>query len=109
MGLVHEIFTQEMLDALRGLDRDRPRALLRRRATELENAQPIVFKLRDEDAALARNGDIVNYERVRRRLQLQGVEFLGSADTETMAQSDRARVRRIPGTSMRRSAARAQN
>jgi amidophosphoribosyltransferase len=43
------------------------------------------MKLKDEDAALAHNGDIVNFDRVRRRLQAQGVEFLGSADSETMA------------------------
>ncbi|HEV2519038.1 MAG TPA: amidophosphoribosyltransferase [Thermoplasmata archaeon] len=86
MGLVHDIFTQDVLDALRG-----PVGIGHTRysttgTSELENAQPIVFKLRDEDGALAHNGDIVNYERVRRRLQLQGVEFLGSADSETMAQ-----------------------
>ena len=56
-------------------------------STDLENAQPIVFKIRTEDAALAANGDLVNYERIRRRIQLQGVELLGNADTETIAQA----------------------
>ncbi|HTW40148.1 MAG TPA: amidophosphoribosyltransferase [Thermoplasmata archaeon] len=87
MGLVHEIFTQEMLDSLRG-----PTGIGHVRypttgATDLENAQPIVFKVREADAALAANGDLVNYERIRRRIQVQGVELLGNADTETMAQA----------------------
>ncbi len=87
MGLVHEIFTQEMLDALRG-----PTGIGHVRYpttgdSDLENAQPIVFKLRDEDAALGANGDLVNYERIRRRIQGQGIELLGNADTESMAQA----------------------
>ncbi|HTT35379.1 MAG TPA: amidophosphoribosyltransferase [Thermoplasmata archaeon] len=85
-GLVHEIFSQELLESLRG-----PIGIGHVRYptighTDLENAQPLFVKLRDEDAAVAHNGEIVNYERVRRRLQAQGVEFLGSADSETIAQ-----------------------
>jgi amidophosphoribosyltransferase len=86
MGLVHEIFTQEMLDALRGTNGIGHVRYPTTGSTDLENAQPIVFKLRDEDAALGANGDLVNYERIRRRIQVQGVELLGNADTETMAQ-----------------------
>jgi len=86
MGLVHEIFGQEMLDTLRG-----PVGIGHVRysttgSSNLENAQPIVIKIRDEDAAIAHNGDIVNFERVRRRIQAQGVELLGNADSETFAQ-----------------------
>jgi amidophosphoribosyltransferase len=86
MGLVHEIFGQELLDTLRG-----PVGIGHVRysttgSSDLENAQPIVLKVREQDAAIAHNGDIVNFERVRRRLEAQGVELLGNADTETMAQ-----------------------
>ena len=86
MGLVHEIFTQEMLDTLRG-----PVGIGHVRysttgSSDLENAQPIVVKIHDQDAAIAHNGDIVNFERNRRRLQAQGIDLLGNADTETMAQ-----------------------
>jgi amidophosphoribosyltransferase len=86
MGLVHEIFGQELLDTLRG-----PVGIGHVRysttgSSDLENAQPIVVKVRDQDGAIAHNGDIVNFERVRRRLKAQGVELLGNADTETMAQ-----------------------
>ncbi len=86
MGLVHDIFSREALEALRGNVGIGHTRYSTTGASELENAQPLVFKLRDEDGALAHNGDIVNFERVRRRLQAQGVEFLGSADSETIAQ-----------------------
>ena len=86
MGLVHEVFTREVLESLRGSVGIGHVRYSTTGSTGIENAQPIVLKLQDADAALAHNGDIVNYDRVRRRLQAQGVEFLGSADSETMAQ-----------------------
>jgi amidophosphoribosyltransferase len=86
MGLVHDIFTQETIDSLRGSVGIGHVRYSTTGTSDLENAQPLVVKLRDEDAALAHNGDLVNFERIRRRLQAQGVEFLGSADSETIAQ-----------------------
>ncbi|EQD58901.1 PurF, partial [mine drainage metagenome] len=41
--------------------------------SDIENAQPLVFKLGDQDAALGHNGDLVNFDRVRRRLEAQGI------------------------------------
>ena len=86
MGLVHDIFSQEEVDSLRGSVGIGHVRYSTTGRSDLENAQPLVVKLRDEDAALAHNGDLVNFERIRRRLQAQGVEFLGSADSETIAQ-----------------------
>ena len=87
MGLVHEIFHQETLDELPGANGIGHVRYSTTGSSDLENAQPLVVKLRNEDAAIAHNGDIVNFDRVRRRLQAQGVELLGSADSETMAQT----------------------
>jgi len=87
MGLVHEIFSQELLDSLRGSNGIGHVRYPTTGATDLENAQPIIVKIHDEDGAIAHNGDIVNFERVRRRLQVQGVDLLGNADTEMMAQT----------------------
>jgi amidophosphoribosyltransferase len=86
MGLVHEIFTQELLDSLRGSVGTGHTRYSTTGSSDLENAQPIIVKMRDEDAAIAHNGDIVNFGRIRHRLQAQGVDLLGNADTETMAQ-----------------------
>jgi amidophosphoribosyltransferase len=85
-GLVHEVFSQDILDSLRGSVGIGHNRYPTTGTVDLENAQPIVFKLKTEDAALAANGDLVNFERVRHRLQAQGVDLLGNADTETMAQ-----------------------
>ncbi len=86
MGLVHEIFHSELLDELPGAAGIGHVRYSTTGSSDLENAQPIVFKLRQEDAAIGHNGDIVNFERVKHRLQAQGVELLGNADTETMGQ-----------------------
>ena len=86
MGLVHEIFNQELIETLPGSSGIGHVRYSTTGTSDLENAQPIVFKLRQDDAAIGHNGEIVNFERVRRRLQAQGVELLGSADSETMAQ-----------------------
>ncbi|MCI4365086.1 MAG: amidophosphoribosyltransferase [Thermoplasmata archaeon] len=86
-GLVHDVFTQDLLDALRGSTGIGHNRYPTTGSSDVENAQPIVFKLGSEEAALAANGDLVNFERVRRRLQAQGVDLLGNADTETMAQT----------------------
>ncbi|MCI4363365.1 MAG: amidophosphoribosyltransferase [Thermoplasmata archaeon] len=86
MGLVHEVFVQETLDALRGSTGIGHVRYPTTGSTDLENAQPLALRLRGEEAAIAVNGDLVNFERTRRRLQAQGVELLGNADTETMGQ-----------------------
>ncbi len=86
MGLVHEIFGQELLDTLRGTVGIGHVRYSTTGSSDLENAQPLVVKVRDQDGAIAHNGDIVNFERIRRRLQAQGIELLGNADTETVAQ-----------------------
>ncbi|HZY71383.1 MAG TPA: amidophosphoribosyltransferase [Thermoplasmata archaeon] len=86
MGLVHEVFDRDVLETLRGSVGIGHVRYSTTGTSDLENAQPLVVKLRDEDAALAHNGDIVNFARVRRRLQAQGVEFLGSADSETIGE-----------------------
>ena len=93
MGLVHEVFTQERLESLRGSAGIGHVRYSTTGRSDLENAQPLVVKLRDEDAALAHNGDLVNFERVRQRLQAQGVELLGNADSGDDGPDDRARVR----------------
>ena len=86
MGLVHDIFNQELLETLRGTAGIGHVRYSTTGSSDLENAQPLVVKIRDQDAAIAHNGDIVNFERIRHRLQAQGVEMLGNADSETVAQ-----------------------
>jgi amidophosphoribosyltransferase len=86
-GLVHEVFSQDLLDSLRGTAGIGHNRYPTTGSSDIENVQPIVFKLGSEEAALGANGDLVNFERIRHRLQAQGIDLLGNADTETMAQT----------------------
>ena len=87
MGLVKEVFTKEALDGADRRPGDRPRPLLDRRASsELANAQPLVFKYRDGDLAVATNGNLVNAPRdPARSWRRQGSIFQTTSDTEVIA------------------------
>lgn len=87
MGLVHEVFDQELLDSLRGSVGIGHVRYSTTGRSNLENAQPVIVGTRDGEMALGHNGDLVNFVRLRKRLQQQGVEFLGNADTEAFGQS----------------------
>ena len=93
-GLVHEVFNQDLLDSLRGSAGIGHNRYPTTGSSDIENVQPIVFKLGAEEAALGANGDLVNFDRIRHRLQAQGVDLLGNADTETMAQTIALEYRR---------------
>ncbi|WP_270168372.1 amidophosphoribosyltransferase [Paenibacillus sp. SYP-B4298] len=85
MGLVKEVFTQTQLDELRG---DRAIGHVRYStsgSSQLANAQPLIFKYRDGDLAVATNGNIVNAPEIRRELELQGSIFQTTSDTEVIA------------------------
>ncbi len=84
MGLVHEVFDRDALDALRGSAGIGHVRYSTRGASSVQNAQPIIIPTRDGDLALGQNGDIVNYQPLRRRLQQEGIEFIGNADTEVI-------------------------
>jgi amidophosphoribosyltransferase len=82
MGLVHEVFNRDILESLRGSTGIGHIRYSTRGTSTVENAQPIILPTHDGGLAIAQNGDIVNYQRLRRRLQSDGVELLGNADTE---------------------------
>lgn len=85
MGLVKEVFTNEQMQQLKG-----PNAIAHVRystsgESQLANAQPLVFKYREGDLAIATNGNIVNAGVIRRRLEKMGSIFQTSSDTEVLA------------------------
>ncbi|URN95104.1 MAG: amidophosphoribosyltransferase [Candidatus Pristimantibacillus lignocellulolyticus] len=85
MGLVKEVFTQEILTRLKG-----ERAIGHVRystagESRLANAQPLIFKYRDGDLAVATNGNIVNAPEIRKELEMSGSIFQTSSDTEVIA------------------------
>lgn len=85
MGLVKEVFDQGRIESLPG---DRAIAHVRYSTageSKLANAQPLVFKYRGGDLAVATNGNIVNAPQIRRELEAQGSIFQTSSDTEVIA------------------------
>ncbi|EFM10745.1 amidophosphoribosyltransferase [Paenibacillus curdlanolyticus YK9] len=85
MGLVKEVFTQDVLSTLTG---DRSIGHVRYSTSgesRLANAQPLIFKYRDGDLAIATNGNIVNAPEIRQELERKGSIFQTSSDTEVIA------------------------
>ncbi len=85
MGLVTKVFTREILDRLEG---EMAIGHVRYSTTGeslLHNSQPLVFKYREGDLALAHNGNLVNAEYERGLLQQQGSIFQTTTDTEVIA------------------------
>lgn len=85
MGLVKEVFDKDKLEMLTG---DRSIGHVRYSTageSKLANAQPLIFRYRDGDLAIATNGNIVNAPEIRRELEMQGSIFQTSSDTEVIA------------------------
>ncbi|RAP74408.1 amidophosphoribosyltransferase [Paenibacillus montanisoli] len=85
MGLVKEVFDQSKLEGLPG---DRIIGHVRYSTageSKLANAQPLIFKYRDGDLAVATNGNIVNAPAIRKELESQGSIFQTTSDTEVIA------------------------
>jgi len=85
MGLVKEVFNQSIMEKLTG-----ERAIGHVRystagESKLSNAQPLIFKYRDGDLAIATNGNIVNAPEIRKELENSGSIFQTSSDTEVIA------------------------
>lgn len=85
MGLVKEVFDRDLLASLHG---DRSIGHVRYSTngdSSLMNAQPLVFKYRDGDLAVATNGNIVNAPQIRHQLEQSGSIFQTTSDTEVIA------------------------
>ena len=91
MGLVADIFTEEVLAKLRGSLAIGHTRYSTAGDSALMNAQPIVARSHKGHIALAHNGNLVNALEIRARLESQGSIFSTNSDTEVivhlMAQS----------------------
>lgn len=85
MGLVKEVFDNDKLASLQGLNAIAHVRYSTAGESKLANAQPLVFKYREGDLAVATNGNIVNAPEIRSRLERQGSIFQTSSDTEVVA------------------------
>lgn len=85
MGLVKEVFDKDTLGSLTG---DISIGHVRYSTSgdsRLTNAQPLVFRYRAGELALATNGNIVNAPQIRRELEEAGSIFQTTSDTEVVA------------------------
>lgn len=84
-GLVTEGFDKEILENLSG---HAAIGHVRYQTTEessLTNAQPLVFKYREGELALAANGNLVNAKQIKHQLERMGSIFQTTNDTEVIA------------------------
>ncbi len=82
MGLAHEVFNSENLSSLSGRSGIGHVRYPTTGDDMLENVQPLVLSSGMGDIALAHNGDIVNSEALRERLENEGWAFFSTTDTE---------------------------
>lgn len=85
MGLVKEVFDNETLDRMNGAASIAHVRYSTSGESKLTNAQPLVFKYREGDLAIATNGNLTNAKEMRKTLERQGSIFQTSSDTEVVA------------------------
>ncbi len=85
MGLVSEIFHQDVVSKLHGNIGIGHVRYSTAGGSTLANAQPIVLNYLKGTLALAHNGNITNADELRHELECEGAFFNGTADSETIA------------------------
>jgi amidophosphoribosyltransferase len=84
MGLVADIFTEEVLNPLRGSLAIGHTRYSTAGDSALMNAQPILVQSNKGAIAVAHNGNLVNAHSIRQRLEGQGSIFQTNSDTEVI-------------------------
>lgn len=85
MGLVKEIFNSEIMSGLQGAMGIAHVRYAPSSENKVVNAQPLVFKYREGELAIATNGNLVNAASLRHRLEREGSIFQTTSDTEVLA------------------------
>jgi amidophosphoribosyltransferase len=96
MGLVADIFSEEILSRLPGHMAIGHVRYSTTGSSELKNAQPLVVDFESGSIAVAHNGNLVNAQELKRELEVSGSIFQSSMDTEVfvhlIARSRKERV-----------------
>jgi len=82
MGLVADIFNTEVLARLEGTAAIGHNRYSTTGSTSLKNCQPLVVEYARGGLALAHNGNLVNFQELRERLEASGSIFQSSSDSE---------------------------
>src|SRR2546428_2551136 len=84
VGLVAVIFDEKIIRRLGGLSAIGHNRYSTAGSTVLKNSQPLVAKYTYGSLAVAHNGNLVNAEELRARLEAQGSVFQSTVDTEVI-------------------------
>jgi amidophosphoribosyltransferase len=84
MGLVADIFTEEALASIRGILAIGHTRYSTAGDSALLNAQPIMVQSNKGAIAIAHNGNLVNAQAIRSKLEAQGSIFQTNSDTEVL-------------------------
>ncbi|CAG7644170.1 Amidophosphoribosyltransferase [Paenibacillus solanacearum] len=85
MGLVKEVFNNDILGPMTGSTAIGHVRYSTSGESKLANAQPLVFKYREGDLAVATNGNLTNAPQIKKDLEKQGSIFQTTSDTEVVA------------------------
>lgn len=85
MGLVKEVFNNDNLETMTGSLAIGHVRYSTAGESKLANAQPLVFKYRGGDLAIATNGNLHNAPEIKQELEAQGSIFQTTSDTEVVA------------------------
>ncbi|MBI3301137.1 MAG: amidophosphoribosyltransferase, partial [Deltaproteobacteria bacterium] len=84
MGLVADIFDERIIRRLEGSSAIGHNRYSTAGSTVLKNSQPLVVKYTHGSLAVAHNGNLVNAEELRARLEAHGSIFQSTVDTEVI-------------------------
>ncbi len=82
MGLIADIFSNSIIARLEGTSAIGHNRYSTTGSTSLKNCQPLVVEYGKGGLALAHNGNLVNFDELRERLELNGTIFQSSSDSE---------------------------
>src|SRR5271154_3838695 len=84
MGLVADIFNNDVINRLEGTAAIGHNRYSTQGSTTLKNCQPLVVEYAGGGLALAHNGNLVNFDELRERLEESGSLFQSSSDSEVI-------------------------
>ncbi len=84
MGLVADVFSTETIRKLQGVSAIGHNRYSTTGATLPKNCQPLIAEYEAGGIALAHNGNLVNFEELRRALEKAGAIFQSSSDSEVI-------------------------
>jgi amidophosphoribosyltransferase len=84
MGLVADIFNTSIINSLEGTSAIGHNRYSTTGSTSIKNCQPLVVEYARGGLALAHNGNLVNFDELRERLEASGSIFQSSSDSEVI-------------------------